>query len=78
MLGIDRRVVQNFDWVFLGIVAMLLVCAIVNLMSATGSHDGISDVLRRQLAVMAGASGSRCRCTRPPSACWSSPWSSHR
>ncbi len=55
MLGIDRRVVQNFDWVFLGIVAMLLVCAIVNLMSATGSHDGISDVLRRQLAVMAGA-----------------------
>ncbi|MGH0035219.1 MAG: rod shape-determining protein RodA [Myxococcota bacterium] len=59
MLGIDRRVIQNFDWVFLGLVGMLVLCALVNLASATHSSDsaGLSDVMRRQLAVYMGAGG---------------------
>lgn len=57
MLGIDRRVVQNFDWVFLGIVGMLITCALVNLASAThsGASGELSDVMRRQITVFAGA-----------------------
>ena len=51
MLRIDRRSVQNFDWVFLGLVALLLACGIGNLMSATaaGAEDVLPDAVRRQL-----------------------------
>ncbi len=49
MLGIDRRVVQNFDWVLLGIIATLSTMGIVNLYSATHLDGAFSDELRRQL-----------------------------
>ena len=54
MLGIDRRVVQNFDWVFFGLVSALLAFGIINLMSAThgGAVDGLSDAVRRQLSAL--------------------------
>jgi rod shape determining protein RodA len=57
LFGIDRRVVQNFDWVFLGIIGTLVACALLNLASAThgAGSDGLSDVMRRQLTVYAGA-----------------------
>jgi rod shape determining protein RodA len=55
MLSVDRRSVQNFDWVLLGLVALLAACGIVNLMSAAaaGVEGGMSDIVRRQLSVMA-------------------------
>ena len=52
MRGLDRRNVQNFDWMLLGIVGLLILFGIVNLMSATHSGSGesvLSDELRRQL-----------------------------
>jgi rod shape determining protein RodA len=52
---IDRRSVQNFDWVFLGIVFLLMAAGLVNLISAThsGVEGGLSDIVRRQgLALM--------------------------
>ena len=55
MLGIDRRVVQNFDWFFLGLVGLLVVFGIVNLISATHSASGelLSGIVRRQLIALA-------------------------
>ncbi|MCZ6784218.1 MAG: rod shape-determining protein RodA [Proteobacteria bacterium] len=55
MLGIDRRLVQNFDWAFLGLVTALVACGILNLVSAThaGAVDGLSETVRRQLLVLA-------------------------
>ena len=57
-MKIDRRSLQNFDWVFLCIVALLLVCAFVNLISAThsGVEGGMSDIVRRQGMVVGGCS----------------------
>ena len=56
MLSVDRRSIQNFDWVFLGLVLVLLACGAVNLVSATaaGVEGGMSDIVRRQLTAMAG------------------------
>jgi rod shape determining protein RodA len=47
---IDRRSLQNFDWIFLSLIAMLLLCGFVNLFSAThpGVEGGMSDIVRRQ------------------------------
>ncbi len=51
MLHLDRRSVQNFDWVLVGLVVTLLGFGIVNLMSATaaGVEGGMSDIVRRQV-----------------------------
>ena len=50
MFGIDRRLLQNFDWMLLGLVFVLAALGIVNLISATaGGADGLSDTVRRQL-----------------------------
>lgn len=53
MLGVDRRSVQNFDWVLLGLVGFLLVVGFVNLSSATRADAGLSDEVRRQLFSLA-------------------------
>jgi rod shape determining protein RodA len=60
VLGIDRRVVQNFDWGFFGICSGLALCGIVNLISAThaGAGAGISDTVRRQLMALAVGGGA--------------------
>lgn len=59
MLGIDRRVVQNFDWVFFGIAALLILAGLVNLASATfdGSPEFLSESVRRQLFALAVGGG---------------------
>ncbi|MFQ5415962.1 MAG: rod shape-determining protein RodA [Myxococcota bacterium] len=49
MFGIDRRLLQNFDWPLLGLIAVLLCIGIVNLYSATHAASGIDHDLRRQL-----------------------------
>lgn len=50
MLHLDRRSVQNFDWVLVGLVGLLVCFGLVNLVSATaaGVEGGMSDVVRRQ------------------------------
>ena len=59
MLQIDRRVVQNFDWVFFGIVLLLILAGLVNLSSATvdGSESFLSASVRRQLFALAVGGG---------------------
>ncbi len=49
-MKIDRRSLQNFDWVFLSLSAILLLCGFVNLFSAThaGVEGGMPDIVRRQ------------------------------
>jgi rod shape determining protein RodA len=56
LLSIDRRSIQNFDWIFLGIVVVLILCGLVNLVSAThaGVESGLSEGVRRQLMALAG------------------------
>jgi len=49
MLGIDRRLVQNFDWMLLAVVMLLASMGIVNLISATAGGEGLSETVRRQL-----------------------------
>lgn len=49
MLGIDRRLVQNFDWTLFFLVFSLVAIGIVNLISSTHSTAGMSDEVRRQL-----------------------------
>jgi rod shape determining protein RodA len=49
MLGIDRRLVQNFDWTLFCLVFSLVAIGIVNLISSTHSAGGMSDEVRRQL-----------------------------
>ena len=51
MLEIDRRSIQNFDWLLLGLVALLVGLGLVNLLSATiaGVGAGVSETFRRQL-----------------------------
>jgi len=58
MLHLDRRSVQNFDWVLVALVGVLLGFGFVNLISATaaGVEGGMADVVRRQaMAVGLGA-----------------------
>jgi rod shape determining protein RodA len=49
MPAIDRRLLQNFDWMLFGLVLFLVTVGVVNLYSSTFSPSGISDELRRQL-----------------------------
>jgi rod shape determining protein RodA len=49
MWGIDRRLVQNFDWTLFCLVFSLVVIGIVNLISSTHTSAGLSDEVRRQL-----------------------------
>lgn len=48
MFGIDRRLLQNFDWMLLAMVVLLATLGIVNLISATHAGEGFSDEVRRQ------------------------------
>jgi rod shape determining protein RodA len=54
VLSIDRRTIQNFDWLLLALVGLLLAFALANLYSATHAFGerGISEPLRRQLAAL--------------------------
>lgn len=51
MRGIDRRSVQNFDWVLTGVAAILIAIGFANLGSATHTADsqGLSVAFRHQL-----------------------------
>lgn len=51
MLTVDRRSVQNFDWVLVSLVLVLVSIGLVNLVSATaaGVEGGMSDIVRRQM-----------------------------
>jgi rod shape determining protein RodA len=49
LFGIDRRLLQNFDWALLVLSAILLGMGIVNLNSATHAASGLSEEVRRQL-----------------------------
>ncbi|MCP4038081.1 MAG: rod shape-determining protein RodA [bacterium] len=53
-MSIDRRSLQYFDWVFLGLATILILFAFVNLTSATNSgvEGGVSDIVRRQAIVV--------------------------
>ena len=56
---IDRRSIQNFDWVFAGTVAILLCAGLANLYSATHADaGGLAPEMRRQLAVLGVGSGA--------------------
>lgn len=48
---LDRRAVQNFDWVLVGLVVLLLAVGFANLVSATypGQGEVLSSEVRRQL-----------------------------
>ncbi len=56
MLRVDRRSVQNFDWVLMGLLGLLITMSIVNLLSATaaGVEGGSSNIVDRQLMAMGG------------------------
>ncbi len=49
MLGVDRRALQNFDWVLFGLLVFLIGVGLVNLASSTHTDTGMSDAVRRQL-----------------------------
>ena len=57
MLRIDRRSIQNFDWVLLGLVLLLLGLGLGNLFSAShaGVEAGTHEIFRRQLLTLAVA-----------------------
>jgi len=59
LLHIDRRSIQNFDWVLLALVGLLVLAGLVNLVSAShaGVEGGNADVLRRQLSALALGGG---------------------
>lgn len=56
MLRVDRRSVQNFDWVLIGLLGLLITMSIVNLVSATaaGVEGGSGDIVDRQLFALGG------------------------
>ena len=60
MLRIDRRSIQNFDWVLLGLVGLLVTLGLVNLLSAThgGVEAEINDIFRRQLMTLGVATAA--------------------
>jgi rod shape determining protein RodA len=49
LFGIDRRLLQNFDWALIALVGILLLMGIVNLNSATHAVSGLAEEVRRQL-----------------------------
>jgi len=49
MLGVDRRSVQNFDWLLFGLVAALCALGLLNLASSTHVEASMSGEMRRQL-----------------------------
>jgi rod shape determining protein RodA len=49
MFGIDRRLIQNFDWTLLGLILLLCAMGMVNLYSATHGGEALSGEVRRQL-----------------------------
>ncbi len=49
MLSVDRRSLQNFDWVLTGLFTLILIVGFVNLASSTHTDAGLSDAMRRQL-----------------------------
>ena len=49
MLGVDRRSVQNFDWLLFGLVAALCALGLLNLASSTHIEASMSGEMRRQL-----------------------------
>jgi rod shape determining protein RodA len=49
VLGIDRRTVQNFDWMLFGLVVVLVGIGLVNLVSSTHAGPEMSEEVRRQL-----------------------------
>lgn len=52
-MAIDRRLVQNFDWVLLGLVTVIALLGLVNLISATHTAAmPLSDEVRRQVIAM--------------------------
>jgi rod shape determining protein RodA len=53
VFGIDRRLLQNFDWALLTLISILLIMGIVNLNSATHAAPGLAEELRRQLLAVA-------------------------
>ena len=55
MIGIDRRLIQHFDWVLFAITALLITMGVFNLLSAThtGTTTEISPVAKRQLVAIA-------------------------
>jgi len=57
MSPIARRAYQNFDWVFLFLILILVTLGLVNLMSAAaaGVEGGTSNVVRRHMMVMGAA-----------------------
>jgi rod shape determining protein RodA len=57
--SIDRRSLQNFDWVLLGVVLLLLSAGLLNLYSATlgGTTEGLPPLFRRQLIALGVAAG---------------------
>ncbi len=63
MLRIDRRSIQNFDWTLLGLITLLAAAGLVNLFSATGSPDGLSDEMRRQLVSFGLGAAVAALCT---------------
>ena len=63
MLRIDRRSIQNFDWTLLGLITLLAAAGLVNLYSATGSPDGLSDEMRRQLVSFGLGAAVAALCT---------------
>ena len=60
MLRIDRRSIQNFDWMLLGLVVVLVGFGLVNLLSAThaGVGTGTSEIFRRQLLTLGVAAAA--------------------
>jgi rod shape determining protein RodA len=58
LFGIDRRLLQNFDWVLLVLVVILLGMGIVNLNSATHAVSGLAEEVRRQLLAIAVGSAA--------------------
>jgi len=63
VLRIDRRSIQNFDWTLLGLITLLAAAGLVNLYSATGSPDGLSDEMRRQLVSFGLGAAVAALCT---------------
>ncbi len=49
MFEIDRRLLQNFDWMLLLLVTAIVAAGIVNLASATHVGDELTENVRRQL-----------------------------
>ena len=53
MLGLDRRLIQNFDWVLSVVVIALVGTGLVNLVSSSHGDAGLPEELRRQLISLA-------------------------